>query len=172
MSAPREGVSKKVVIATNCRQLVREESSRGESSKGKSSTRGPLIESRREGEPRRRAPDFFSVCRELPYEGPSEVSLEMQPMTLCPADDEKPRSKGKKKVVDKGKAVYRDPWVFCHLDSGEEEKIQEAEPSKFVTISLGISFKKLSWNLFLRLTHDEQSKTKERLRTFRPTCQN
>lgn len=70
----------------------------------------------------------------------------MKPLTLHEGDDEKPDGKEKKKA-DKGKAVYRDPWVVGSPDVKMEEK-REVEPSKFIILHLG------DFEALLRLTQE------------------
>lgn len=92
------------------------ESSRGESSKGDSWLRS--IKGKNVGR------HFFSLYREPSYDGSeSEAAFEMKPLTPQKGDEEKTDVKGKK--VDKGKAVYKDPWV------NQDGKQGDVEPSKF-----------------------------------------
>lgn len=155
MSLSKEGMPKGAVAATDGRRQGRKDSSKGESSKGES-----WLQLGKGGkEARGTARSFFSLYRESSREeseSESEAASRMQPLTPHAGDDEKRGGKEKKKA-DKGKAVYRDPWVMTNPDVQVEKK-REVEPSKFATIHLG------AFDAFLRLTQDEQRKTKARPR--------
>ncbi|KAM0512993.1 hypothetical protein ACHAPE_008353 [Trichoderma viride] len=127
MAVSKDGMSKGAVAATDGRRQEREDSPQGESSKGESWLR------RGKGgkEARSTARNFFSLYQESSQsesEPESEAIFQMKPLAPHEGDDEKPDGKEKKKT-DKGKAVYRDPWVVASPDVKMEEK-REVEPKE------------------------------------------
>lgn len=133
----------------------RGESSRGESSRGKSSKGESWL---RLGNGKSVGRKFLSLYPEFSNnESESEAVFEMKPLNPREKDEEKTDGKGKKKV-DKGKAVYRDPWVNQDVSGGEQRR--EVEPSKFATIHPS------ALDALWRLTQDGQSKRKAMLRIF------
>lgn len=186
MCAARQELPKGTVAATDGRRQDRKDSSRGESSKGESSkgesskgesskgesskgesSKGAswLRLGKGKGETRGRARSLFTLYRESSHEeSESEAAFEMRHLTMQKEDKEKPDGKEKKKA-DKGKAVYRSPWVAHNQEVGAEKKRREVEPSKFVTKHPSAHFKN-RFDVLLRLTQDGQSKTKARARVF------
>jgi hypothetical protein len=84
----------------------------------------------------------------------SAATFELKPLTPQEQSEEETDGKGKKKV-DKGKAVYRDPWVNQEVSGGEQRR--EVEPSKFATIHPS------ALDALWRLTQDGQRKMKAKL---------
>jgi hypothetical protein len=145
MAISKDGMPKGAVAATDGRRQEREDSPQGESSKGESWLR------RGKGgkEARSTARNFFALYQESSQsesEPESGAIFQMKPLTLHEGDDEKPDGK-EKKNADKGKAVYRDPWVVGSPDVKMEEK-REVEPSKFIILHLG------DFEALLRLTQE------------------
>ncbi|UKZ58850.1 uncharacterized protein TrAtP1_000173 [Trichoderma atroviride] len=146
MTAAGQELSKAAVAATDGRRQSGRDSSNGESSKGESSKgESPKGESSQgesskgaswlrlgkgRGEARGTRRSLFSLYQESFYEeSESEAAFEMEPLTLHIGDKEKSDDKGKKKA-DKGKAVYRDPWVAHSQGVRVEKKRREVEPKK------------------------------------------
>ncbi|PNP38925.1 hypothetical protein TGAMA5MH_09149 [Trichoderma gamsii] len=154
MSLSKEGMPKGAVAATDGRRQGRKDSSKGESSKGES-----WLQLGKGGkEARGTARSFFSLYRESSREeseSESEAASRMQPLTPHAGDDEKRGGKEKKKA-DKGKAVYRDPWVMTNPDVQVEKK-REVEPKKDEGETSGL------WGALakLRLDYDEYQEERE-----------
>ncbi|KAM0464973.1 hypothetical protein ACHAPV_001965 [Trichoderma viride] len=151
MCAARQELPKGTVAATDGRRQDRKDSSKGESSKGESSkgesskgesskgesskgesSKGAswLRLGKGKGETRGRARSLFTLYRESSHEeSESEAAFEMRHLTIQKEDKEKPGGKENKKA-DKGKAVYRSPWVAHNQEVGAEKKRREVEPKQ------------------------------------------
>ncbi|KAK1245499.1 hypothetical protein MKX08_005128 [Trichoderma sp. CBMAI-0020] len=135
MTAARQELSKAAVAGTDGRQQGGKDFSNGGSSKGESpegeSSKGAswLRLGKGRGDTRGMRRNLFSLYREsFSEESESEAAFEMQP--LAQYTDEEKSGGMEKKLTDKGKAVYRDPWVAHNQGVGAEKKRQEVEPKQ------------------------------------------